>query len=118
MPCRPHKKDKRLGVQRPYLQTSLASAVLPGVCEKVQSAIDAKGSVYISYAGGTGGSSPRKIDPQVIENGKEGQKVKAYCHFAKDTRHFYLHKIQRIDDYDWKANIQPTGMFLVLLLFC
>ena len=125
-PCRPHKKVKRLGVQGPYLQTSLAkpvngfSAVLPGVLEKVEDAIKQRHSVYISYAGGTGGMRPRKIDPQVIEIGRDGQKVESYCHLAKGTRHFYLHKIHRIDDHDWVCDAETTvhqGLFICVLSY-
>jgi predicted DNA-binding transcriptional regulator YafY len=90
--------------------------------EKVQSAISAKQSLYILYAGGTRSSGQlRKIDPKQLTQGKDGQLVESYCHLAKDIRHFYLYKIKRIEDRDWVPPITPgmqatIGFFLILQL--
>jgi hypothetical protein len=43
-----HKRSKKIGATKPYEQTSLANSILPGLLEKVQSAISVKKSLYIS----------------------------------------------------------------------
>jgi hypothetical protein len=105
-----HKRSKKIGAAKPYEQTSLANSVLPGLLEKVQSAISAKESLYILY-GGTRSDQLRKIDPKQLTQGKEGKLLESYCHLAKDVRHFYLYKIKRIEDHDWV----PPGTFYI---FC
>jgi hypothetical protein len=120
-----HKREK-LGAAKPYDQTSVTtstssrggdSAILPGILDKVESAIREKRSVYISYSGGTGGDHPRRITPQTLTPGKEGQLVTSYCHLANATRHFYLHKIKRIEDHDWIAFTLQTQGILRLMFF-
>jgi hypothetical protein len=96
-----HKRSKKIGPSKSYEQTSLAHPILPGLLEKVQSAISAKKSLYISYDGGTKSNQLRKIDPKQFTQGKDGKLVESYCHLVKDVRHFYLYKIKRIENHDW-----------------
>jgi hypothetical protein len=105
--CRPHNA-KKLGAPKPYLETSLAISK-PSALEKIQTAILKKHSVYILYSDGTGGTL-RKIDPQKIVNSRNGSKVEALCHLrGGELRHFFLHKILRIEEHDWNDNGLPTS---------
>ncbi len=66
--------------------------------------------------GGTHSDQPREITPQTISVGKEGMLVESLCCIANATRHFYLHKITRIEDYNWAAaNI--AGLCCILKVF-
>jgi hypothetical protein len=115
--CKAHKYSKTTGTPKPYEHNSLAIAqksssplgqqqqldhqVLPGVLEKVESAIRDRRSVYISYSAGTSGNQARRIDPQALKQGKEGLLVESHCHLANASRSFYLYKIRRIEDHEW-----------------
>jgi hypothetical protein len=107
-----HKRSK-LGAAKPYMQTSLATqaaAPLERVLEMVNSAIKDKRDVYISYNGGTFGDGPRKITPKkVLVQGKDGRLVEALCHAKNATRHFYLHKITRIEHHDWSTDVSSAS---------
>lgn len=106
-----HHKRSKPGAVKPYLQTSLATQAAPDghVLEVVKSAIDNKREVYISYNGGTRGDHPRKITPRAFTSAKEGQLVESWCHNNKETRHFYLHKITRVEYHDWSSDSVPPA---------
>jgi hypothetical protein len=107
-----HKRSKKIRASKSYEQTSLAHPILPGLLEKVQSAISAKKSLYISYEGGTKSNQLRKIDPKQLTQAKDGKLLESYCHLAKDVRHFYLYKIKRIENHDWA---QPGTLHIFVL---
>jgi hypothetical protein len=87
----------------------------------IESAISKKSSVYITYSGeetpdkkdklehrqkqetATPIDTFRQIDPQGFEEGVRGRgtKVHAHCHFRNEVQHFFLHKIKRVEDYNW-----------------
>jgi hypothetical protein len=100
----------------------------------IASAIDTKHSVYILYSAEETRDKPKRgqkrdtpalvdtfrlIDPQGFEDGVRGRgiKVRAHCHLRNEVRHFFLHKIKRIEDYDWTGtwkSPQSQGRFAFL----
>ena len=119
------------------------STQLSGDLEKVKtvitSAIDKKHSIYILYSAeetldkkdkpkrGQKREAPalvdtfRRIDPQGFEEGARGRgmKVRAFCHLRNEVRHFFLHKIKRVEDYDWMGtwkSPQSQGRFVYFFI--
>ena len=81
----------------------------PTITKKIETALVEKRSVYVQYSADGGGTSFRKVDPQEFEASKNGKKVREYCHLRKDVRSFFLHKITRVEDYDWNASLEDKG---------
>jgi hypothetical protein len=116
-----HHNNARITAAKPYEQTLLThgnptmpltaeiTLVTSTVEKAIQSAINNKRSVYISYLGGTGGEQPRRIDPKILRAVKNGQVVEAYCHLKKKMRTFSLHKIKRIEDHEWVSSGIPSS---------
>jgi hypothetical protein len=106
----------------------------------IASAIDKKHSVYILYSAeeildkrdkpkrGQKWDTPalvdtfRLIDLQGFEEGARGRgtKVRAHCHLRNEVRHFFLHKIKRVEDYDWMGtwkSPQSQSRFVCYFLY-
>jgi hypothetical protein len=124
-PCKyPSHRNTKVSARKLYEHTPSANppstdfTVLPGILEKIQSAIDENRSVYISFSHRSHGSHPHKITlikANTNRCGNEGRKVLAHCHINNIEKEFYFHNIKKIKDYDWEnANppaSQPPGIF-------
>jgi hypothetical protein len=120
-----HKRDK-LGARKSYDQISNTplpthpapapdnNVILPGVLEKVKSAIFGKKTLFISYGGGTNTDNPRKITPNALESKSKGELLKAFCFIDGKVKSFYLHKMKRVEDHDWRA---PQGIASFLRIY-
>jgi hypothetical protein len=128
----PDHKRSKVGARKSYDQTtttvatasqSLAFNDPPAVVdtstlEKINSAIANKCALWISYQE----NPPREIAPRGFKEGKEGRLVDAMCPIIdyvtnkkqNQSRSFYLHKITRIEDYNWvnpPATVGEQGIY-------
>lgn len=99
--CRPHNKGKKVALhaEPPSLRGNFDDH--QPIRKKIDAAIFQNRSVYISYPTEKGYEQIRQIRPISIEGGRNGDKVLSHCYLRNDTRHFFLHKILRIEDYNW-----------------
>jgi hypothetical protein len=118
--------------QRPTCRAKISKIVDSPVVDantlnKIIAAIGDKHSVWISYQD----NLPREIVPSGFKEGKEGRLVNAICSIIDcvtnkrqdQQRSFYLHKITRIEYYNWDNAPTPTedqGVYFsifILLVF-
>lgn len=75
---------------------------IPNIKERLETIVQAKREVYISYKKGTNGTHSRKIRPTGLSDGSQGVLLNAYCFVAKYNRSLFLHLITRMEDFDWE----------------
>jgi hypothetical protein len=102
-----HIKSKPAGYQSTKYKSSVSSktllpAVLPGVVDRLTSAMNAGKEVYIAYTNRDPNEQrSRKIKP--FEWIRYGECFKAFCFIDEMDKTFNTHKVLRIEDQAWET---------------
>jgi hypothetical protein len=121
-----HKRAKTFARNKSYKETSLRTVSVEPTCfarsdterdiaERLSEAISDKCDVYIQYESHTGKSTYRRITPTALKKQtSKGQLLEATCRLRNETRSFYVHRMKRMELFDWQ---QQQGRIQSLFLF-